>query len=318
MSFWGQNHNVSISNLQVNTTYYYQVGVFPTKQFTTAPEGTFNYTVDIWADPRTNDGGINDPEIVNDQPNLPLHMMTDAINSGTKLAFDLFCGDEVDFGVDYASWHLWLNDISTLDFASNRTVEVAIGNHEYHEDPTGRNFHNFWPYAEDAEHAFYYSFNYGNVHYDMIDPLNPLYNGTENNWWEMTPTEQTWLENDLAANQNATFRIICVHPTAYDEGLPTTGDDFDGDIYQVLTPIALQYHVNVVFSGHIHDYEVDNFNGTLWMRLGIGGNTDWGMNDSGYVQMAVSANQLMLRSIYTNGQQFDTNVVYPWGDNSTY
>ena len=123
---------------------------------------------------------------------------------------------------------------------------------------------------------------------------------------EMAPTEQNWLENDLAANQNATFRIICVHPTAYDEGLPTTGDDFDGNIYQVLTPIALQYHVNVVFSGHIHDYEVDNFNGTLWMRLGIGGNTDWGMNNSGYVQMAVSANQLILRSIST---RTDNNLI---------
>src|SRR5271157_4437024 len=65
---WGQNHKVAVTDLQPDTTYYYQVGVFPLKQFQTAPQGTFNYTVDVWADPRTNEGGIDDPNIMNDQP----------------------------------------------------------------------------------------------------------------------------------------------------------------------------------------------------------------------------------------------------------
>jgi hypothetical protein len=306
---WGQNHKVSLSNLQANTTYYYQVGIFPVKQFQTAPHGIFNYSVDIWADPRTNEGGIDDPNTLNDQPNLPLMMANDSKTFGTPIAFALFCGDEVDEAPDLSSWRLWLYDITTMDFASNRSIEIAPGNHERHQDAPGTNFRNFWPYQQDNQSAFYYSFDYGNVHYTMLDPLNPLYDGNGGDWWAMTTQEQNWLANDLQTHQNETFRVVCVHPSAYDNGLPTSNDGFDGDIYDKLAPLAAEYHVNVVFSGHIHHYEVDDKNGTLWMTIGIGGNTNRNLTNSGYVRMDVSATQLNLFSRYTNGTWFDYNQI---------
>lgn len=315
-SDFGLIHRVPLSHLQPNTTYYYQVWVFPIKQFTTAPKGNFTYTFCAWSDPRTNDGGFNDPEILNDQPNLPLIMSQQLAANGTNMAFSICCGDIVDFGVDYASWRLWLDDISSNDFACNHSNAITVGNHERHEDPTGRNMAAYYPYTQDAQNAFYYSFTYGNTHFVMLDPLNPLYNGTANNWWAMTPTEESWLKADLQAHMNDTFRVICVHPSAFYEhqpsDQPTTNPidgGLDGNIYNTLVPITQEYNVSVVFSGHMHHYEVDHVNSTLFMDIGIGGNTDFGMSNSGYVQVTVNATAMLIKSRYTNGMWFDSHLI---------
>jgi hypothetical protein len=204
-----------------------------------------------------------------------------------------------------------LSDISSNDFASNHSNEIAVGNHERHEDPTGRNMANYYPYTQDAQNAFYYSFTYGNTHFVMLDPLNPLYGTTSDSWWAMTPTEELWLKSDLQAHINDTFRVICVHPSAYEDGQPSYLIDggFDGDIFNKLVPITAEYNVSVVFSGHNHIYEVDQPNNTLFMTIGFGGNTMHDLNNSGYVQVSVNATSMLIQSRYTNGTWFDSHII---------
>ncbi len=306
-SDWGQHHHVPLLGLRPNTTYYYQVDGFPVKEFITAPVGTHNFTFCVFSDSRGNEGGTQKASTLNNQPNMPKIIMQDLAVSGSKLAFSLITGDIVSRGVDYDSWQLWMQDICTNDFASNQSHVVAPGNHERHDDPTGRNFKNYYPYPQ-FQRAFNFSFDYGQVHVVVVDPINPLYGQEGQPWWQMSPQQQAWLAKDLASS-TADFKVIGVHPTAYAFQQPTTWDDFNGYVSTTLAPIVEANGVDVVFCGHYHMYETNQPSNALWMTIGIGGNDAYGLENSGYVQVDVNATHLLLRSRYTNGTWFDSHVI---------
>ncbi len=304
---WGQYHHVPITGLQPNLTYYYQAGDFTVKEFRTPPVGVHNFTFCVFSDPRGNEGGTQRATTLINQPNLPKIIMEDLFTSGTPLAFSIITGDIVSRGVNYDSWQLWLQDITTYDFASNYSHVVAPGNHERHDDPTGRNFRHYYPYSQ-SQGAFNFSFDYGQVHVAIVDPLNQLFGQEGQGWWNMSVEQQAWLAADLASS-TADFKVVGVHPTAYAFHQPTTWDGFNGYISTTLAPIVEANGVDVVFCGHYHMYETNQITNALWMTIGIGGNNAYGLGDSGYVQVDVNATQMLIRSRYTNGTWFDSHVI---------
>ncbi len=121
---------------------------------------------------------------------------------------------------------------------------VAIGNHE-------RNAHWFYDYVSYPEPENYYSFDYGNAHFTIVDTNQPYKPGSK---------QYQWLEHDLA-NSKATWKFVFHHHPQYstdedDYGNMYSGPSDLGDVdTRVLVPLYEKYGVDMVFYGHIHDYE---------------------------------------------------------------
>lgn len=302
-----QFHHIAINGLLPNTTYYYQAGAFLVKQFTTAPEGEFNFTFFWWSDPRTNNGLLGALR----GANLPLAMSKNMQSEGTKLAFSLCTGDITSRGVDLQTWRLWLEDITTNDFASNWSHQVISGNHERHDDRSGINFKKFYPYKETPiNSSFSYSFDYGNTHFVMLDPWD-----VESGWWGGNKSVYaSWLEADLIAHTNNKFTVLAIHPN------PILNDGHSGN-QTVIMNIARQYGVDLVLCGHWHSYDTYDINGTefepkaginnlsnLVIMLGMGGNTELATY-AAYAQIDVSANSIIVRPRWIDGRWMETFII---------
>lgn len=88
-----------------------------------------------------------------------------------------------------------------------------------------------------------YSFNYGNAHYTIIDS-NPYVD-----WTNKTLTD--WVKNDLASAKAATWRFVIFHHPGFTSSI----DHFEQQHMRLLSPIFDEAKVDVVFNGHVHNYQ---------------------------------------------------------------
>lgn len=314
-------HKIALEGLTANTRYYYKVlnQDFGVKSFLTGPtsdtrDAEFSFI--MYADPRTNNG-INAIENPDDpyQENLPDYIMDRTISDGTDIAFSLIAGDIVGRGVAYDSWWLWLQDITTKDFASNHSHVVAIGNHEHYNDPEIRNMRSYYPQTE-----YTYSITYGQVYILMLD----LYDYENEEWKDVQFPQDVKDEAaaDLAAHSDYPFKIMAVHQSPINYGDFTT-EGHHSNISEVVFDLCQTYDVDFYFCGHSHHYEVWNYTDTVYMMAGIGGNTnrgtwtykgwstdvtnnggthiDSGEWESGWIQVDVTETEMNIGTYLTNG-----------------
>jgi len=88
-----------------------------------------------------------------------------------------------------------------------------------------------------------FSFDYGNSHWTVLD-ANVYMD------WSQTALRD-WLNKDLAAAQSATWRIVAFHQP----GFNSSHEHFTEQYMRQLSPIFEAQHVDVVFSGHVHNYQ---------------------------------------------------------------
>jgi len=146
---------------------------------------------------------------------------------------------------------------------------VAIGNHE-------RNADWYYKYVSYPQPENYYSFDYGNAHFAMIDSNKNL---------SAKSKQYDWLKKDLAGSR-ATWKFVCHHHPPYSSDENDYGDTYRGSSelgdknVRQLVPLYDQYKVDIVWYGHIHDYErtwplragrVDQKNGVVYIQTGGGG-----------------------------------------------
>ncbi|HKE22157.1 MAG TPA: metallophosphoesterase [Bryobacteraceae bacterium] len=88
-----------------------------------------------------------------------------------------------------------------------------------------------------------FSFDYGNTHWTVLDA------NTYMDWGNASLRE--WLTKDLAAAQSATWRFVAFHQP----GFNSSKEHFTEQQMRVLAPIFEAGHVDIVFSGHVHNYQ---------------------------------------------------------------
>jgi 3',5'-cyclic AMP phosphodiesterase CpdA len=88
-----------------------------------------------------------------------------------------------------------------------------------------------------------YSFDYGNSHWTVLD-TNPYVDWNDRGL-------RSWLEADLAAAQGATWRFVAFHQPAFQSAKKHS----DEENARLLTEIFETGGVDVVFSGHVHNYQ---------------------------------------------------------------
>lgn len=88
-----------------------------------------------------------------------------------------------------------------------------------------------------------YSFDYGNAHWTMLDGNDYV------NWQD--PALQKWLADDLARAKKATWRFVGFHQP----GFNSSKAHFSQQQLRWLAPIFEKGGVDIVFSGHVHNYQ---------------------------------------------------------------
>ena len=89
-----------------------------------------------------------------------------------------------------------------------------------------------------------YSFDYGSAHWLALD-ANPYTDWTDKRL-------RDWVEADLAAAKNTTWRFVAFHQPPFKSAAP--GEKIQEGM-RVLTDLFEKYKVDVVFSGHVHNYQ---------------------------------------------------------------
>jgi hypothetical protein len=88
-----------------------------------------------------------------------------------------------------------------------------------------------------------FSYDYGNAHWTVID------SDTYVDWTDSTLKD--WVIKDLAASKNATWHFVMFHHPGFSSSL----DHFEQEQMRLLAPIFEKAKVDVVFNGHVHNYQ---------------------------------------------------------------
>jgi len=218
-----------IDNLKPGTKYNYKVGDpktnnwSATAEFITAPESSEPFSFVYFGDThKSTEFG----ELINA-----------AYNRFPEVAFYSIGGDLVSTGLHRDDWDQLFE--YSANVIKNRPLMSVLGNHD---DQNGLGA---WMYADlvdlpkngkaDLPKEYLYSFEYSNALFIMLAATLPI-------------GEQTsWLEEQLK-NSSAKWKFAMFHfpPYTYDDDYPVIRKEW-GDLFD-------KYHVDMVFSGHVHYY----------------------------------------------------------------
>lgn len=125
----------------------------------------------------------------------------------------------------------------------NTPFYPSIGNHDVRADDAAPLLEAFHLPTNDADGSErFYSFDYGSVHFVCLDTsTSDLSPGGE---------QASWLDRDLAA-ATAPWKVVFFHKSPFSEALH--GDD--GEVQKAFVPIFESYGVDIVFTGHDHNYQ---------------------------------------------------------------
>ena len=269
----GYIHDVLLTGLQPNTRYCYRYG---NPGFKYSEEKSFMSPI-----PPGNqqpfkfvtygDMGTSDPPGARTTAKL---VQREVADNGVSLI--LHVGDlSYSMGVAY-EWDKWMS--LTEAYASQVPYMINVGNHEQEhkfggkKDPShapGNGFHPSWgnyghdsggecgvpvynrfhmPENGNGNQPWWYSFEYGLVHFTVFS--------TEHNFTRGSP-QHMWLMNKLkSVNRSRTpWLILATHRPLYTSQRIPPDYKVSTHLRQELEPIFHQTKVNLFIAGHIHSYE---------------------------------------------------------------
>ena len=229
-------HVVTLTNLLTGTTYFYQTGSLATSTFTTNRDD---------ADPNFTFAAFGDSGIAAVVPILRGYQYAiAALLERLRPSFVVHTGDVIYNGGEYANFDPeFFAPYSRL--LRSVPFYTSMGNHDYvtaNGQPYLDNF--FLPANNPLNTRRYYSFDYGNAHFIALDSNQSSAAGTP---------MALWLANDLGTTHKF-WKFVFFHHPLYTSG-PHSLDPGYLERRENLAPLFDQYHVDVVFSGHDHDYE---------------------------------------------------------------
>jgi len=311
------NHVVTLTNLQPGTAYFYRVkstagdatAISPTNCFhTLKASGDFSFLM-------VSDGGNGSAGQY-----AVAHAMEAA---GADLV--MHCGDVV-----YPYFTFGLEDTRCLSvygpMMRSTPFFFVMGDHEVENGALGvaylATFHLPTNSVTGTDH--YYSFDHGDAHFAALwvpwlvslpeMDAYKLYEGSD---------QYNWLTNDLAASTKH-WKFIALHHMLATSGSHrqdhnTTSGLYDYQVVRnILLPVAQRYGVQMILSGHDHDYERFNpVGGVQFIVNGAGGGLMNGIQDerdpassqfftiSSFSKITVQGDTLFLQTIGSSGSVFD-------------
>ncbi len=248
------DHEVKISNLAANTTYYYAIGNNTGQlqggtadyYFKTHPTVGTPLNSRIWVlgdsgtqPPKNNVESVRDAFLAknnNQSPDMILMLGDNAYQNGLDAEFQTGMFDRFD------------------DQFRNTVTWSCVGNHDYSSGLPVKPYFDIFTFPTNGESGGvasgtekYFSYDYGNIHFISLD--------TDNNNTGITTAMLNWLQQDLQATSQD-WIIVLLHHTPYTRG------SYNSDNRVLMTatrqqilPILEQHEVDLVLGGHSHVYE---------------------------------------------------------------
>jgi acid phosphatase type 7 len=167
-------------------------------------------------------------------------------------AFVLHTGDLVFRGEKESHWELFFRQVQRI-FAAI-PFQPSIGNHDYSKDNNYGKYFGFGPGG-----ASYYYFSYGKAQFIALD--------TARNFAPGSP-QYVFLENRLKQIKGASPIVIFFHHPAYS----WSKHNSDPRVLAYMVPLFEKYGVDLVLTGHDHNYQrVGPINGVTYIVTGGGG-----------------------------------------------
>ena len=241
-------HQATLTPLAPSTEYTYDVllgGADLTAsidRFRTAPpdgSGTVRFIA-------FGDSGVGSTE----QRQLAARMAADNFDLAIHTGDVAYGAANTTGGGSHPTLHSWFFGIYE-DWLRRRPIFPSIGNHD-DEVAFARPYRDVFVLPADgassgyADHAErFYSFDYGPAHFVALDTERAFQDPTRR------AAQLAWLETDLAATAQP-WRIAYFHRSPYSS---SAGHGSDAAVRQAFGPLFERYGVQLVVSGHDHDYE---------------------------------------------------------------
>lgn len=191
----------------------------------------------------------------------------------------------------------------------------------------------------DANKNQYYSFDYGDVHFvvlntqtDEMADFNP----------DLMQQQLSWLRSDLAGTQSK-WKIVLMHKDILRYAFTDRPNNFDPQTIQFtpwaqqLMPVFEEYNVDAVLTAHLHTYrrrvplkafKPDN-TGITYILTGVAGSVRyanlWQRNtadaalapqpeDANYITLSKTPQALTFKAFLPDGTEFDTVTITKEGE----
>lgn len=226
-------------------------------------------------------------------------------------------GDLVDCGASSYQWRRWIIGAGAVVRAS--AFAPVLGNHEMYDMAWNvclpKRYQELFsiPANPQAElDGYAYSFDYGSVHYYVLDTQAQELAEWKSDWIER---QAIWLKDSLA-HSSARWKVILCHKPFYDEMGELT------EYGRWWLPICRRYGVKLVVSGHHHVYARQETDGITMITAGVSGDdvgytarwrADMAVMHSchmaNYLTLAVTDTELRLQAWQVDGQLMDEAVI---------
>lgn len=147
----------------------------------------------------------------------------------------------------------WVDFFKSIDIFTDSFYYSALGNHEM----AAINFRRFLDFPGDE---LYYSFQYGRILFVVLNT---------NQRYDWCSKQYRWLKNLLESRgSDIEFTVVITHHPPYNNGIV--------NMWRILMNLSLvplfeKYRVDIVVSGHIHNYQRFSKNGVTYLISGGGG-----------------------------------------------
>lgn len=203
-------------------------------------------------------------------------------------------GDLVGNGLNPEDWVIF----NKITDGLRKTAEVypTLGNHEKSSPLYFKNFNL-------PNNGRWYSLDRAGIHFIILDSNSVLNTGSE---------QYRWLEDNLkSVDKKTKFVIVIFHHPIFS----STRSHADVKGLKHITSLLERYSVNIVFSGHAHNYERFYYNKIYYIVTGGGGAPLYGGTHKveyselfaavyHFCKLSISSNQLTVTAI-----DIDSNVV---------
>jgi len=288
-------HQLTLTGLTPDTAYTYQAASTGTGgsvtstagSFRTAPTSASAFRFAVYGDNRS-------------QPSIHTQVANGVLSAAPRFVLD--SGD--------------LSSASTTDSTFQAEFFVpaaamlratplypALGNHEGNSSLYYQYFAGL-PHGGGTGGMEWYSFDYANCHFAVLDTNAAYSPGSAQYQWFVTDMQNTQAE----------WRFVMTHHPAYSSG--THGSEPGVDSY--LVPLFEQYKVDAVFHGHDHLYERSLKNGVTYFVAGGGGAPLYAVNSTSnpyqkyalstyhYMTIDINGTTATFQAHNTSGNVFDS------------
>ena len=240
-------------------------------------------------------------------------------------------GDLVDNGEDSSQWRAWFGAIDGI--IDHIPFAPVVGNHEcYNRDWKEQLPMAYLRYFNVPENnskdfnRYYYSFDYGNVHFSVLGTVEREIKGFKSG---LTEEQVEWLEKDLQ-NSTKPWKIVLMHKDVLQYRIARMPERKEGfsEEGQIFMPVFEKYKVDIVLTGHLHTYRnrghilqgKHDKNGPLYILCGLAGNvrydrlwTDHALDKvvapqpetDNYMTMDVDGKKITIRCFLPDGTKLD-------------